>query len=135
MVAVSHAFETTGMAELIGYQFFHVGGWVGPAAGLAALLVATMLLTNVLNNTATALFMAPIAISIAHAFGTSIDPFLMAVAIGASAAFLTPIGHHSNAMVMEPGGYKFGDYWRLGLPVSLAVAAAAVPLILWVWPM
>ncbi|TFG34873.1 SLC13 family permease, partial [Candidatus Thorarchaeota archaeon] len=87
------------------------------------------------NNAATAVLMAPIAINVALGLGVSIDPFLMAVAIGASSAFLTPIGHQSSTLVMGPGGYKFGDYWRLGLPLELIMIIVAVPLIMIVWPM
>jgi di/tricarboxylate transporter len=105
-----------------------------PAATLALLMASVMLLSNVVNNAAAAVLAAPVAISLAEGLGASIDPFLMAVAVGASCAFLTPIGHQSNTLVMEPGGYRFGDYWRLGLPVSLLVIAIGVPLILRVWP-
>ena len=79
--------------------------------------------------------MAPVAITLANALGVSIDPFLMGVGVASSAAFLTPIGHQSNTLVMAPGGYRFGDYWRLGLPLSLLVLLVAVPVILWVWPL
>ena len=79
--------------------------------------------------------MAPVGISVAAGFGASADPFLMGVAIGASSAFLTPIGHQSNILVMGPGGYRFGDYWRLGLPIKAITVAVAVPLIMWAWPL
>ena len=79
--------------------------------------------------------MAPIGVSIASTLGASVDPFLMGVAVGASAAFLTPFGHQSNTLVMGPGGYRFGDYWRLGLPLKVVVLAVAVPLITVVWPL
>jgi di/tricarboxylate transporter len=79
--------------------------------------------------------MAPIGIGIAHGLGVSTDPFLMAIAIGASCAFLTPIGHQSNTLVMGPGGYKFGDYWRMGLILEVLVVIVAIPLILLVWPL
>jgi di/tricarboxylate transporter len=92
-----------------------------------------MLLSNVVNNAAAAILVAPIALGVAGQLGLSSDATLMAVAIGASCAFLTPIGHQSNALVMEPAGYRFGDYWRLGLPLSVVVTATAVPVILWVW--
>jgi di/tricarboxylate transporter len=98
-------------------------------------LVATMFLSDLVNNAAAALLMAPIALRLATEVGASADPFLMAVAIGASCAFLTPIGHQSNALVMGPGGYRFGDYWRMGLPLEIAIAAMAMPLILWHWPL
>ena len=91
-------------------------------------------LSNIVNNTAAAILTAPIALGLAEGLGISADPLLMGVAIGASCAFLTPIGHQSNTLVMEPGGYRFGDYWRLGLPLSLLVLAVAVPLIPRVWP-
>jgi di/tricarboxylate transporter len=106
-----------------------------PALTLGLLFAVTLLLSNVVNNAAAALLMAPIGFRLAEAFGTSPDPFLMAVAIAASSAFLTPIGHQSNTLVMGPGGYRFGDYWKVGLPLTLVVAATALPLILWFWPM
>uniref|UniRef100_UPI002B24F523 anion permease n=1 Tax=Rheinheimera pleomorphica TaxID=2703963 RepID=UPI002B24F523 len=84
---------------------------------------------------ATASRTAPIAIKLAQGLGFSADPFLMAVAIGASCAFITPIGHQSNALVMAPGGYQFGDYWRMGLPLSILVIATAAPAIAWIWPL
>jgi di/tricarboxylate transporter len=96
-------------------------------------MIGTMLLSNVVNNAAAAVLMAPIAISLAHGMGVSADPLLMGVAVGASCAFLTPVGHQSNALVMAPGGYRFGDYWSLGLPLSILVVGAAVPLIMIFW--
>ena len=99
------------------------------------MLVATMLLSSVINNAAAVILMAPIGIGVAHTLGASSDPFLMAVAIGGSSAFLTPIGHQSNTIVMGPGGYHFGDYWRMGLPLVFVIVAVAIPLLMWVWPM
>jgi di/tricarboxylate transporter len=93
-----------------------------------------MLLSNVINNAAAAVLMVPIAAGVAAQLDVSTAPFFMAVAVGASCAFLTPIGHQSNTLVMAPGGYRFGDYWRLGLPLSVVIVAAALPLILLVWP-
>jgi di/tricarboxylate transporter len=101
---------------------------------LALLLVSAMAVTPFLNNAATVLVMAPIAAGFAGRLGYSPDPFLMAVAIGAACDFLTPIGHQCNTLVMGPGGYRFGDYWRLGLPLSLIVIAVGVPLIAFFWP-
>ena len=92
-------------------------------------------LLDVMNNAATAVVMAPVAISISTQMGYNVDPFLMAVAVGASAAFLTPIGHKNNALIMGPGGYHFGDYWRMGLPLEVLVMLVGVPMILWVWPL
>jgi di/tricarboxylate transporter len=93
-----------------------------------------MTLSDAINNNATAVLMAPIGIEVAHRMQASPDPFLMAIAVGASCAFLTPIGHQSNTLVMAPGGYRFGDYWRMGLPLEVIIAVVAVPMILLVWP-
>jgi di/tricarboxylate transporter len=134
MIPVGQALESTGGAELIANSLIHIYGEIPPEVVIGLLLVITMLLSNVINNAAAAILMAPIAITVAQHFLAVIDPFLMAVAVGSSAAFLTPIGHQSNTLVMGPGGYRFGDYWRMGLPVSMIVAAAAVPLIMWFWP-
>ncbi|MCL7943259.1 SLC13 family permease [Marinobacter sp. ATCH36] len=133
MIPVGQALETTGGAELIAGQMLAVGGGLAPAAVLAMVLVGTMLLSNVVNNAAAAILVAPIALSLSAELGMASDAVLMAVAVGASCAFLTPIGHQSNALVMEPGGYQFGDYWKLGLPLSILVTIVAVPMILLVW--
>lgn len=100
---------------------------------MTIILVGTMLLSNVVNNAAAAILVAPIALGVSSQLGLASDAVLMAVAVGASCAFLTPIGHQSNALVMEPAGYRFGDYWRLGLPLSVLVTVVGVPMILWVW--
>jgi di/tricarboxylate transporter len=92
-----------------------------------------MFLSDIINNAAAAIVMAPIAVGVAASVGQSVDPFFMAVAIGASCAFLTPIGHQANVLVMGPGGYRFGDYWRMGLPLEVVIAAVAVPMIMLVW--
>jgi di/tricarboxylate transporter len=134
MIPVGQALETTGGAQLIAHRLSEVARSASPAGMLAILMIATTLLSNVVNNAAAAILMAPIAIDLSRGLGASADPFLMAVAVGASCAFLTPIGHQSNTLVMAPGGYRFGDYWRMGLPLSILVVATAVPLILWVWP-
>ena len=98
-------------------------------------MVVTMTLSDVMNNTATAVIAAPIGIDIAARLGVSADPFLMCVAVAASCAFLTPIGHKNNTLIMGPGGYRFSDYWRMGLPLELLVIAVGVPTILWAWPL
>jgi di/tricarboxylate transporter len=134
MIPVGKAFETTGSADLIANQLQSIAQAATPAAMLAILMVGTMLLSNIVNNAAAAILMAPIAVSLSHAIGVNADPFLMCVAVGASCAFLTPIGHQSNAMVMAPGGYRFSDYWRMGLPLSVLVVVVGVPTILWFWP-
>lgn len=133
MIPVGQALETTGGAELIAGQMLVIGDGIAPAAVLAMVLVGTMLLSNVVNNAAAAILVAPIALSLSAELGMASDAVLMAVAVGASCAFLTPIGHQSNALVMEPGGYQFGDYWKLGLPLSVLVTVVAVPMILLVW--
>jgi di/tricarboxylate transporter len=102
---------------------------------LAILMIVTMSLSDVLNNVATALIAAPIGLEIAQRLGLNPDPFLMAVAVAASCAFLTPIGHKNNTIVMGPGGYHFGDYWRMGLPLEIIVVAVSLPAILYFWPL
>ncbi len=135
MLPIGEALETTGGSRLIADALLQIGQSAPPAATVAILMVGVMLLSNVVNNAAAAVLAAPVAIALARGMEASADPFLMAVAIGASCAFLTPIGHQSNTLVMAPGGYRFGDYWRLGLPLSIVVVLVAVPTILWVWPL
>lgn len=127
MLPVGQALETSGGSQLIAEALLGLGQSLPPAGTLALLMVAVMLISNVVNNAAAAVLAAPVAISLARGMDVSVDPFLMAVAIGASCAFLTPIGHQSNTLVMAPGGYRFGDYWRLGLPLSILVVLCAVP--------
>lgn len=134
MIPVAQAFETTGGAQLVADLILDVAGSASPILALVALILVTMLLSNLVNDAAMTVLMAPIAISIASQLGVSIDPFLMAVAIGASTAFLTPIGDQVNTLVMGPGGYEFGDYWRMGLPLQLIVIVVSIPIILWCWP-
>ncbi|WP_278412217.1 SLC13 family permease [Stutzerimonas kunmingensis] len=135
MLPVGEALESSGGSQLIAETLLELGQSLPAAATLALLMVAVMLISNVVNNAAAAVLAAPVAISLARGMDVSADPFLMAVAIGASCAFLTPIGHQSNTLVMAPGGYRFGDYWRLGLPLSILVVLCAVPAILWIWPL
>ena len=106
-----------------------------PYGAIALILVAAMAVTPFLNNAATVLVMAPIAATFATQLGYRPEPFLMAVAIGAGCDFLTPIGHQCNTLVMGPGGYRFADYWRLGLPLSLIVVVTSVPMLMLVWPL
>lgn len=129
------ALENTGTAQLVADTLLGLGADLPPAAAIAILLAGTMLLSNVVNNAAAAVLMAPIAISLARGLGVAVDPLLMAVAIGGALPFLTPIGHQSNVLVIGPGGYSFGDYWKLGLPLSLLTFVLAVPLILFAWPL
>ncbi len=135
ILPVSTALETTGGAHLLANALLSFSGVMAPASILGVILIATMLLSNVVNNAAAALLMAPLAISVAQGIQVNVDPFLMAVAIGASSAFLTPIGHQSNTLVLGPGGYRFTDYWKLGLPLSILIVLLTVPLILRIWPL
>lgn len=135
MLPVGEALETTGGAAIIADSILSFAGDFTPQFTLSVLIVVTMLLSGVINNAATVVLMVPVAIGIANGMNFSAYPFLMTVAIGASASFLTPIGHQSNTLVMGPGGYRFTDYLRLGFPVSVLVVLIAVPLILYFWPL
>lgn len=135
MIPVGHALETTHTTALLADNLLNLVGMDSPVMVLTLILIITMLLSSVVNNAATALVMAPIAVASAQTMGVNIDGFLMAVAVGASCAFLTPVGHQSNTLVMGPGGYQFGDYWRMGLPLEVLIVAISIPLILWVWPL
>ena len=134
MIPVSQALATTGGAQLIAESVLIFSGSAAPWITLTVVLVGTMFLSDLVNNAAAAVLMAPISISIAAGMGVSADPFLMSVAVGASCAFLTPIGHQSNTLVMGPGGYKFSDYWRMGLPLEIIIVLVGIPLIMIVWP-
>jgi di/tricarboxylate transporter len=133
IIPVSRALETTGGAQLIAESVLGLADRLPVWAMVLAVLVISMTLSDIVNNAAAVLIMAPIALEIAGGLSASPDAFLMSVAIGASCSFLTPIGHQSNTLVMGPGGYKFGDYWRMGLPLEIIVAAVAVPMIMFVW--
>jgi di/tricarboxylate transporter len=134
MIPVGTALETSGGAQLIAEFVMKTGNNLAPWTILTLLMIVTMLLSDVINNAATVVIMAPIAISLAQGLGYSVDPFLMTVAVGGSSAFLTPIGHQSNTLVMGPGGYKFSDYWRMGLPLEIIIILLGIPLILYFWP-
>jgi di/tricarboxylate transporter len=135
LIPVSESLRSTGATELVAAWLAAAAAPLPPVGALALVVLAAMAVTPFLNNAATVLVMAPIAAGLARALGLSPDPFLMAVAIGAASDFLTPIGHQCNTLVMGPGGYRFGDYWRLGLPLSLIVLTVAVLLIPLVWPL
>lgn len=135
MLPVGEALASTGGAELIAEQIAGLDGWGGPLLVTGGLLTLVMLLSNVVNNAAAAVLAAPIALQLAEVLEVSPDPMLMAVALGASLPLLTPIGHQSNLLVMAPGGYRFTDYWRLGLPLSVVVIVVGTLLIGWVWPL
>jgi di/tricarboxylate transporter len=133
MLPVGTALELSGGANTIAEILMSWGTGIPVWLMLAIVMVITMLLSNVINNAATAVLMAPIGIIIAQNTGVSVDSFLMSIAIGASSPFLTPIGHQSNTLVMAPGGYKFSDYWRMGLPLQILIIAIAIPIIMLVW--
>jgi di/tricarboxylate transporter len=135
LIPVSEAMESTGAAGIVAAWLSWVGNALPPHGALALILVAGMAVTPFLNNVATVLVMAPIAAKFAGDLGYNPDPFLIAVAMGAACDFLTPIGHQCNTLVMGPGGYRFGDYWRLGLPLSILVVVVGVPLIALVFPL
>jgi len=135
MIPIGTALESSGGTALIAKNIISLSEGYGPVFVLTILMVVTMTLSDVLNNTATAIIAAPIAIDIANQLQVNPDTFLMAVAVAASCAFLTPIGHKNNALILGPGGYRFGDYWRMGLPLEIIVVVVSLPMILLVWPM
>ena len=135
LIPLAEAFERLGGAELLANGIVGLTTGFPPWAALLMLMVVTMTLSDFLNNVATTLIAAPIALSVATATGTNPDSYLMGVAVAASCAFLTPIGHKNNTIILGPGGYRFGDYWRIGLPLEILVIAVAVPVILLVWPL
>ncbi|GAB5448255.1 SLC13 family permease [Gymnodinialimonas sp.] len=135
MIPLGAALDSSGGTELIANSLVSLTDGLPAWAILTVLMVVTMTMSDVLNNTATAIVAAPVGITMAGSLGVSPDPFLMAVAIAASAAFLTPIGHKNNTLILGPGGYGFGDYWRMGLPLEVIVVAVSIPTILLVWPL
>jgi di/tricarboxylate transporter len=135
LIPVAAVMETTGTADMIARVLLENVAQGSPVGALVLVLVVTMFLSDLINNAATAAVMCPIALGTSAALGVSADAFLMAVAIGASCAFLTPIGHQNNTLILGPGGFRFGDYWRLGLVVEVIVVAISVPMLLWIWPL
>ena len=135
MIPLGAALESSGGTELIAGWLVALTQGMPAWAVLSVLMVVTMSLSDVLNNTATTIVAAPVGIQMAQTLGVSPDPFLMAVAVAASAAFLTPIGHKNNTLILGPGGYEFGDYWRIGLPLEVIVVAVSIPAILVFWPL
>ncbi|HET8816729.1 MAG TPA: SLC13 family permease [Pseudidiomarina sp.] len=135
LIPVAGAMESTGTAALIATFLVDSVAQGNAIIGLLAILLVTMFLSDLMNNAATAAVMCPIAISISSVLNVNPDSFLMAVAIGASCAFLTPIGHQNNTLILGPGGFRFGDYWKLGLPLQVLIVIVAMPLLLVVWPL
>ena len=135
MIPIGGALQSTGGTALIAGGIVDVAAGYSPVVVLVLLVIVTMTLSDVMNNTATAVIAAPIAVEIAARLDVSPDPFLMGVAVAASCAFLTPIGHKNNTLIMGPGGYRFGDYWRMGLPLEILIVVISVPALITFWPL
>jgi di/tricarboxylate transporter len=135
MIPIGSALQSTGGTALIADGIVALASGLGAVWVLALLIVVTMTLSDVMNNTATAVVAAPVAVDIAASLGVNPDAFLMGVAVAASCAFLTPIGHKNNTLIMGPGGYSFGDYWRMGLPLEFLIVVVSLPMITIVWPL
>ena len=135
LLPVAGAMQSTGAADLIAGVLLNTLAQGDAVIALVVVLITTMILTDLMNNAATAAVLAPIALGTATQLGVNPDTFLMAVAVGASCAFMTPIGHQNNTLILGPGGFRFGDYWRMGLPLDVLVIATAVPVLLWTWPL
>lgn len=134
LIPLGTALETTGAAASLAQGILHLGNGMSPTVVLTIVLVGTMFLSDLVNNATAAVLMVPIAISIAQGLAVSPDSFLMAVAIGASCPFLTPIGHQCNAIILGPGGYQFKDYRKVGLLLEAIIVAVSVPLLRIFWP-
>lgn len=135
MIPIGDALQTTGLTTLIAQTIAGQAAHHGAVLALLMVFIVTMLATDILNNAATVVIMAPIGIGVAEVLDANPDTFLMAVAIGGSCAFLTPIGHQNNTLIMGPGGYNFGDYWRMGLPLQVIIVTTAIPLLVYFWPL
>ena len=135
MIPIGKALETSGTTGLAAEAILALGPSFPPLVILAILMITTVALSNIINNAATAVVMAPVGVTAAETLSVSPDPFLMAVAVAASCAFLTPIGHQNNTLILGPGGYEFGDYWRMGLPLTVLIVVISVPLIPVFWPL
>jgi di/tricarboxylate transporter len=135
LLPLGEAFEQVGGTSLIADS---VAGWTqgySPAVALVAIMLVTMMLSDVLNNVATMVITGPVAIDLAQRLGANPDTFLMGVCIAASCAFLTPIGHKNNTLIMGPAGFRFSDYWPMGLPLELVVLTVSFPMLMLVWPL
>ncbi len=135
LIPIAQSLQSTGVSELLGQNMAAAASQLPGHMAVAMMLAAAMLLTPFLNNAAAVLMLGPVAAVVAKTLGYNADPFLMAVALGCACDFLTPIGHQNNLLVLGPGGYRFGDYWRLGLPLSLMVLFVGTPLIMLAWPL
>ena len=135
MIPIGRALDQSGTTTVLAKILVSHTSEFPPIVLLGLIMFLTMMLSDIMNNAATAVVMAPFSVAVAHNLGVNVDPFLMSVAIGASCAFLTPIGHQNNLLVMGPGGYRFGDYWRMGLPLELLILAVSLPILIIVWPL
>lgn len=135
LLPLGEAFENLGGAALIAGQLAELTAGYGKAVALISVMVITMMLSDVLNNVATIIVTGPVAIDLARKLDSNPDAFLMGAAIAASCAFLTPIGHQNNTLIMGPGGFRFGDYWRMGLPLEIVVLLVSVPVLMMMWPL
>jgi di/tricarboxylate transporter len=135
LIPVGEAVRHTGATDLIAHWISTVATLLPGFGALGLVMLITMLLTPILHHAAAVIVMGPVAAALARQLGFAVDPFLMAVAVGAGSDFLSPIGHQCNTLVLGPGGYRFADYWRLGLPLSIIVLVVGVPLIMMVWPL
>jgi di/tricarboxylate transporter len=135
LLPVAGAMQSTGAADLVARLLLERIAQGDATVGLVVILIATMVLTDLMNNAATAAVMCPIALGAAGQLGANPDTFLMAVAVGSSCAFLTPLGHQNNTLILGPGGFRFGDYWRMGLPLDVLVITVSIPMLLLVWPL
>lgn len=134
LIPLGGALESTGAAASLAQGILRLGDGFSPTVVLTVVLVGTMFLSDLVNNATAAVLMVPIAISIAQGLGVSPDSFLMAVAIGASCPFLTPIGHQCNAIILGPGGYQFRDYWKVGIILEVVIVVVSIPLLHVFWP-
>jgi len=135
LIPIASAMQTTGAADLLAKFLVDAVARGNAVAALVVIMAVTMFLSDVMNNAATAAVLCPIALGVSSVLGVNPDSFLMAVAIGASCAFLTPIGHQNATLILGPGGFRFGDYWRLGLPLEVLVVTVSIPILLLVWPL
>ena len=135
MIPISDALQSTGTTTIVANILVGFTNGLPIWFVLSLIMIITMCLSDIINNAATALIMAPISVGVAMSMGVSMDPFLMSVAVGASCAFLTPIGHQCNALILGPGGYKFGDYWQMGLPLEILIVIIGTPTIIYFWPL
>jgi di/tricarboxylate transporter len=133
LLPIGEALQATGGTDLIAAAVLNVAGTLPIWTMIAILIVVSMILSDLVHNSPTAVLMAPIAVGVAEGLGISMDPCLMAVAVGSASPYLTPIGHQSNTLVMGPGGYRFVDYCKMGLPLDILIVAVAVPMIMWIW--